>query len=128
MFGPTVERLTAKVTLKPSFEPAESGNIPQHLINEFEARLRDTRANIGHLKHSDVSSTRKDEHKSNMDRQGYWIPLHRKPMPALIHERHLDKLININPTDVINPDHDIPAPGVPIIGIEPAPTRTAGHS
>ena len=87
------------------------------MIDECEAKIMGKRANIGHLKHSDMS--RKDEHKSNLDRQGHWIPRHQKPMPALIHEPHLDRLIDINPTDVINPDHDIPAPGVPIIRIEP---------
>ena len=119
MFGPTVGKLTARVTLMPKYEPADSGDIPQHLIDEFETRIMGERADIGHITHSDVSNIRKDEQKSNIDRQGYWIPLHKKPMPALIHEPHLDKLININPTDVINPDHDIPAPGVPIIRIEP---------
>ena len=35
MFGPTVGKSTAKVTLKPKYEPADSGNIPQHLLDEF---------------------------------------------------------------------------------------------
>ena len=35
----------------------------------------------------------------------------------MIYEPHLEQLININPLNVVNPDQDIAAPGVPIIRI-----------
>ncbi|KAL0041860.1 hypothetical protein WJX79_007000 [Trebouxia sp. C0005] len=116
LFGPRAGRMTAKVTLKPKFEPAEGNNIPQHLIDEFEEK----RAGMGHLKYAETAVTRKDEGKSNLDRQGHWIPLQSKATPALLHEPHLDKLISINSMDVVNPDHDIPAQGICNIRLEPS--------
>ena len=77
MFGPTAGRLTALVTLKPKYEPDDGNNIPGHLIDDFETK----RAGLGHLKFT--SMTRKDEHKSNTDRQGYWISLESETKPHL---------------------------------------------
>ena len=65
IFGPMVGRLTAKVTLKPRFEADIGSNVKQHLKDDYDIK----RAGLGHLHFA--SGTRKDEHKSNLDRQGY---------------------------------------------------------
>ena len=115
LYGPRAGRLCATVTLKPRFEPADGNNIPPELIDDFRAK----KAGLGHLRLADTTDTRKDANKSNLDKQGHWIRINRKTPPALIHEPHLEKLINIDSMDVVNPDHDIPAQGVCSIKIAP---------
>lgn len=112
-----MERLTAKVTLKPRFEADIDSNVRQDLKDDYNIR----RAGLGHLHFA--SGTRKDEHRNYLDRHGYWVPIQHRPQPALIYEPHPEKLININPMDVVNPDHDILAPGVCTIRVETTETN-----
>ena len=105
--GPVAARLIAKVRWQEKEEPADEDGIPSWLIEDYRAR----REAMGHIQLGKDKGTRKDEGKTNLQRQGHWTPLCDKTTSALLHEPELRKCITINSTDVINPDHDIAAPG-----------------
>ena len=50
---------------------------------------------------------RLDQHKSNIERQGYWPALRSKSTFVLLHDPTLTMLIDINPMDTVNADQDI---------------------
>ena len=115
-FGPAAGKRVAKVRWQEKEEPADNDSIPIELIEDFQAR----REASGHIRLGKDACTRKDEHKTNLQRQGYWTPLQDKATPALLHQPGLRSSVHINSTDVINPDHDIAAPGKYIIKIRDA--------
>ena len=50
-----------------------------------------------------------DDHKSNIERQGHWIPASERIKRPLWHSPGIRKCIHINPENTINPDQDIVA-------------------
>lgn len=115
-FGPAAGKRVVKVKWQQKEEPADNDTIPKELIEDYQAR----REALGHIRLGKDACCRKDEHKTNLQRQGYWTPLQDKVTPALLHQPGLRSCININSSDVINPDHDIAAPGKYIIRIRDA--------
>lgn len=89
-----------------SWEPEEC--ITQHdhgraLVEEFEANKKGQ---------SQIKQwVRKDNHLSNMDRQGHWPALADRPALPLALEPELQEYIDINPFVAVNPDKDIAATG-----------------
>ena len=65
-----------------------------------------------------------DSHKSNMDKQGHWIPLALKPQRPMQQDPYLKEYIDIDPNNTINPDQDIRATGCYRLGLrETGPTE-----
>jgi len=48
-----------------------------------------------------------DQGKSNLDEQGFQLPILDKETSAFLHEPSLARLITIEPNDTVNPDQDI---------------------
>ena len=59
------------------------------------------------LKLAATTSQRQDTGKTNLDRQGQWVPDEVKPERTLWCKPKLKQLIHINPEDTVNPDQDI---------------------
>ncbi len=69
----------------------------------FEAR----KAGLEPLKLAKDNHARPDQSKSNMDKQGFQMPIHDKETSAFLHEPSLARLVTIEPNDTVNPDQDI---------------------
>ena len=105
-----------KVSWKPKAEPMDNIDFARdypELIADYQAK----REALGHIRLGKDAGHRKDAAKINLQRQGHWIDLQDKVSPALLHEPELGQFIDINSLDVVNPDHDITAPGNCIIRI-----------
>lgn len=72
-------------------------------MEDFEAR----KAGLKLVKLAKDNCARPDQGKSNMDKQGYQMPVHDKETSAFLHEPSLARLITIEPSDTVNPDQDI---------------------
>ena len=86
---------------EPIREPAQ--NVPKEVMEDFEAR----KAGLKPLKLAKDNRARPDQSKSNMDKQGFQMPIHDKETSAFLHEPSLARLITIDPNDTVNPDQDI---------------------
>ena len=91
--GPVVGKMVSRVQWQQKDEPATEANIPTELIDVFQSR----REALGHIKLGRNSCSRRDEGKSNLQKQGDWLPLHHKPTSALLHNPGLKKHIDITP-------------------------------
>ena len=94
-FGPAATKRLAKVRWQEKEEPAGNISIPIELIEDFQAR----REASGHIRLGKDACTRKNEHKSNLQRQGYWTPLQDQATPAFLHQPWLKSSIHINSTE-----------------------------
>ena len=72
-------------------------------MEDFEAR----KVGLKLVKLAKDNCARPDQGKSNMDKQGYQMPVHDKETSAFLHEPSLARLITIEPSDTVNPDQDI---------------------
>ncbi len=70
-------------------------------------RLEARKAGLKPLKLAKQICARPDQGKSNMDKQGFQMPIHDKETSAFLHEPSLARLITIEPNDTVNPDQDI---------------------
>ena len=66
-FGPAAGKRVAKVRWQEKEEPADNDTIPKELIEDFQAR-RDA---AGHIRLGKDACIRKDEHNTNLQRQGH---------------------------------------------------------
>ena len=99
--GRTTRHAVVKATWEPIREPAQ--NVPKEVMEDFEAR----KAGLKPLKLVKDNRARPDQGKSNMDKQGFQMPIHDKETSAFLHEPSLARLITIEPNDTVNPDQDI---------------------
>jgi len=99
--GRTARHAVVKATWEPIREPAQ--NVPKEVMEDFEAR----KAGLKPLKLARDNHARPDQGKSNMDKQGFQMPIHDKETSAFLHEPSLARLITIDPNDTVNPDQDI---------------------
>ena len=99
--GRTTRHAVVKATWEPIREPAQ--NVPKEVMEDFEAR----KAGLKPLKLAKDNRARPDQGKSNMDKQGFQMPIHDKETSAFLHEPSLARLITIEPNDTVNPDQDI---------------------
>lgn len=60
---------------------------------------------------------RLDKDKTNINRQGYWTPAHKRVKEPLWYEPHLQRLIHIDPSNTINPDQDVIETGQYMVGL-----------
>jgi len=90
-----------KATWEPIREPAQ--NVPKEVMEDFEAR----KAALKPLKLAKDNRAKPDQSKSNMDKQGFQMPIHDKETSAFLREPSSARLISIEPNDTINPDQDI---------------------
>ena len=69
-FKPAAGKRVAKVRWREKHEPADDGTVPKELTEGvgFQAR----KAAAGYLRLGKGTCTRKDEHKTDLQRQGYW--------------------------------------------------------
>jgi len=72
-------------------------------MEDFEAR----KAGLDPLKLAKDNRARPHQSKSNMDKQGFQMPIHDKETSAFLHEPSLARMITIEPNETINPDQDI---------------------
>ncbi len=96
--GRTARHAVVKATWEPIREPAQ--NVSREVMEDFEAR----KAGLKPLKLAKDNRARPDQGKSNMDQQGFQMPIHDKETSAFLHEPSLARLITIEPNDTINPD------------------------
>ena len=99
--GRTARHAVVKATWEPIREPAQ--NVPKEVMEDFEAR----KAGLDPLKLAKDNRARPDQSKSNMDKQGFQMPIHDKETSAFLHEPSLARMITIEPNETINPDQDI---------------------
>jgi len=99
--GRTARHAVVKATWEPIREPAQ--NVPKEVMEDFEAR----KAGLKPLKLAKDNRARPDQGMSNMDKQGFQMPIHDKETSAFLHESSLARLITIEPNDTVNPDQDI---------------------
>ena len=91
----------AKATWETIREPAK--NRPQEAMQDFEAK----KAGLKPLKLARDNDARKDQEKSNLDKQGYQMPIQDKEMSAFLYKPSLARRIVIEPSDTVKPDQDI---------------------
>ena len=72
-------------------------------MEDFEAR----KTGLKPVKLAKDNRARPDQDMSNMDKQGFQMPIHDKETSAFLHEPSLARLITIDPNDTVNPDQDI---------------------
>jgi len=99
--GRTARHKVVKATWEPIREPAQ--NVPKEVMEDFEAK----KAGLKPLKLARDNRAKPDQAKSNIDKQGYQMPVQDKEVSAFLHEPSLARFINIEPTDTVNPDQDI---------------------
>ncbi len=87
-----------------TWEPIRaSPELPKELTEHFKAK----KAGFKPIKLARENRARRDEDKSNMDKQGYQMPVQDKEVSAFPHESSLARFITIDPSDTVNPDQDI---------------------
>ncbi len=99
--GRTARHAVVKATWEPIREPAQ--NVSKEVMEDFEAR----KAGLKPLKLAKDIRARPDQNMSNMDKQGFQMPIHDKETSAFLQEPSLARLITIEPNDTVNPDQDI---------------------
>ena len=67
-------------------------------MEDVEAR----KAGLKPLKLGKDNRARPDQSKSNMDKQGFQMPIHDKETSAFPHESSLARIIPIEPNDTVN--------------------------
>ena len=92
---------------EPTWEPED--NITDH-PNGLE-KLRQYRERRKAANECARPARRKDEHLTNVERQGHWPKLSTKIIHPLILQPALHAYIDINPMSSINPDRDVEATG-----------------
>ncbi|KAL3132222.1 hypothetical protein ABBQ32_008811 [Trebouxia sp. C0010 RCD-2024] len=65
-----------------------------------------------------ATSRRQDTGRTNLDRQGQWVPEAFRPDRTLWYKPGLRKHIHIDPDNTINPDHDMVPTGQYTIGMQ----------
>ena len=83
----TARHAVVKATWGPIREPAQ--NVPKEVMEDFEAR----KAGLKPLKLAKDNRARPDQSKSNMDKQGFQMPIHDKETSAFLHEPSLARLV-----------------------------------
>ena len=92
----TARHAAVKATWEPIREPTQ--NVPKEVMEDFEAR----KAWLKPLKLAKDNGS-----NSNMDKQGFQMPIHDKETSAFLREPSLARLISIEPNDTVNPDQGI---------------------
>lgn len=110
IYGPVGQK-TAKVSWKEKAESVDNADFSQTFPAVRIAACQAKKAALGHIRLGKDVGHRKDTAENNLQRQGHWADLQDKVSSALLHEPELGCFIDINPLDVVNPDHDIVAPG-----------------
>ena len=124
--GPVVCKRVLRASWQPVREPAETANIPMGMKEAFD----DARQKAGCINLAKDNHVRLDQHKTNLDRQGYWPALQDKETSALLLEPGLAKSIHINTLETVNPDQDIVATGTYTISMphaQPASNKTVAN-
>ena len=99
--GRTACHEVMKATWEPIREPAK--NVPKEMMDDFEA----TKAGLKPIKLARDNGAKPDQNKSNIDKQGYQMPVQDKEVSAFLHNPTLAGHIAIHPNDTVNPDQDI---------------------
>jgi hypothetical protein len=99
--GRTARHAVVEATWAPIREPAQ--NVLKEVMEDFAAK----KAGLKPLELARDNRARPDQGRSNMDKQGYQMPVHDKEMSAFLHEPSLARLISVEPNDTVNPDQDI---------------------
>jgi len=91
--------------VKAKWEPIRKSaqNVPKEVMEDFEAN----KAGLKPLKLVRDNRARPDQAKSNIDKQGYQMPVQDREVSAFLHEPSSARLIIIDPNDTVNPDQDI---------------------
>ena len=104
---------------KPKWECAENFTHPS---NPSQTRMAEAfeeeKASRPALKLTAATSRRQDTGRTNLDRQGQWVPEEFRPERTLWYRPGLRKHIHIDPDNTINPDHDIVPTGQYTIGLK----------
>ena len=104
----SVDDVASLVFWKPKWEYAENF---AHASNPTQARMaqayKQEKATHPALKLAATTSRRQDTGKTNLDRQGQWVPEKLKPVRTLWCKPGLKRLIHIDPEGTVNPDQDI---------------------
>ena len=78
--GRTAPHALVKATWQPIRAPAQ--NVPKEVMKDFEAR----KAGLKPVKLAKDNRARPDRGKSNIDKQGYQMPVNDKETSAFLHE------------------------------------------